>query len=160
VAINDRYSIIHVPVSGFSMCLLGNQTYTSFPLLYTLNSTISLEKSGVSTVQRNPNFSLFGRGILIGFVDTGIDYEHRAFRNSDGTTRIYSIWDQTLEGGAPPQGFNFGSEYKKHQINIALSAAAPTTIVPTRDDNGHGTMLDGIAAGTPNLAEAHHTLRQ
>ena len=152
-AINDRYSIYHVPVSAFSMCFLGDQPYTSFPLLYTLNSTISLEKSGVSIVQRNPNFSLFGRGILIGFVDTGIDYEHRAFRNADGTTRIYSIWDQTLESGSPPQEFTFGSEFKRHQINIALSTANPTSIVPTRDDNGHGTMLAGIAAGTPNRAE-------
>ncbi|WP_313582107.1 S8 family peptidase [Lacrimispora sp.] len=135
------------------MCALGIQPYSSFPLLFTLNSTISLEKSGVSIIQGNPNFSLFGQGILIGFVDTGIDYEHRAFRNADGTTRIYSIWDQTLEGGAPPQRFAFGSEYKKHQINIALSAANPTSIVPTRDDNGHGTMLAGIAAGTPNMAE-------
>lgn len=151
--INDRYSIFHMPVSEFDMCFLGIQPYTIFPLLYTLDSVISLEKSGVPFVQRNPYLSLFGRGILLGFVDTGIDYEHRAFLYPDGTTRIYSIWDQTLEGGVPPQGFTFGSEFKKESINFALKATDPSSIVSTRDDNGHGTMLAGIAAGTPNPAE-------
>ncbi len=142
-----------MPVSEFDMCFLGIQPYTIFPLLYTLDSTVSLEKSGVPIVQGNPNLSLFGQGILIGFVDTGIDYEHRAFLNPDGTTRIYSIWDQTLETGAPPQGFTFGSEFNEETINVALNVTNPASIVPTRDDNGHGTMLAGIAAGSPNLAE-------
>ena len=151
--INDRYSIFHMPVSEFAMCYLGIQPYAIFPRLYTLNSIISLEKSGVTAVQYHTHFSLFGQGILIGFVDTGIEYEHRAFLNPDGTTRIYSIWDQTLEEGVPPKGFTFGSEFNKESINFALSAINPAYIVPTRDDNGHGTMLAGIAAGNPNLAE-------
>ncbi|WP_313584640.1 S8 family peptidase [Lacrimispora sp.] len=142
-----------MPASDFDMCLLGKQQYSVFQQLFTLDSTISLEKSGVPIVQNNPYLSLLGQGILIGFVDTGIDYQHRAFRYSDGTTRIYSIWDQTLETGIPPQGFTFGSEFNKESINFALSTNNPTSIVPTRDDNGHGTMLAGIAAGSPNLAE-------
>lgn len=142
-----------MPISEFDMCFLGIQPYTIFPLLFTLDSTVSLEKSSITTVQHNPNLSLFGQGILIGFVDTGIDFEHKAFRNPDGTTRIYSIWDQTLQEGTPPQGFTFGSEYKKESINFALSTPSPKSIVSTRDDNGHGTMLAGIASGTPNLAE-------
>ena len=151
--INDRYSILHDPVSEFHMCLLGSQRYTIFPLIYTLNSTLSLEKSNVTTIQRNPNFSLFGQGILIGFVDTGIDYRHKAFLNRDGTTRIFSIWDQTLESGTPPEGFTFGSEFKKDTINHALNTIVPSDIIPTYDDNGHGTLLAGIAAGTPDPNE-------
>ena len=151
--IDEKYSIYHMPVSEFDMCFLGIQPYTIFPLLFTRDSIISQEKSGVPIVQQNPNLSLFGQGILIGFVDTGIDYEHMAFLNPDGTTRIYSIWDQTLEEGDPPHGFTFGSEFNKEIINFALRASNPTSIVSTRDDNGHGTMLAGIAAGTPNMAE-------
>ncbi|SEU25066.1 Subtilase family protein [Lacrimispora sphenoides] len=151
--INDRYSIYHIPVSQFNMCLLGDQQYSTFPLLFTLDSTISLEKSSITVIQNNPNFALFGQGILIGFVDTGIDYEHKAFLNPAGTTRIFSIWDQTLEEGDPPQGFTFGTEFKRESINLALRAINPASIVSTRDDNGHGTMLAGIAAGSPNPAE-------
>lgn len=151
--INDRYSILHEPINEFRMCLLGNLPYTIFPLIYTLNSTFSLEKSNVPTIQRNPHFSLFGQGVLIGFVDTGIDYKHKAFLNLNGTTRIFSIWDQTLGSGIPPDGFTFGSEYKKEVINLALKSIVPSDIVPTFDDNGHGTALAGIAAGTSDPNE-------
>lgn len=151
--INYRYSVLHVPASEFRMCLLGNQPYTIFPHIYTLNSTYSLEKSSVKPFQYNPNFSLFAQGVLIGFVDTGIDYQHPAFLNNDGSTRIQSIWDQTISDGTPPENFTFGSEYKKDSINSALLDYDPFSIVPTRDENGHGTMLAGIAAGSSNLGE-------
>jgi hypothetical protein len=150
--INDRYSVLHVPAREFNMCLLGHRPYSIFPNIFTLNSTYSLEKSSVKPFQYNPDFSLFGQGILIGFVDTGIDYQHPAFLNNDGSTRIQSIWDQTIEDGTPPENFTFGSEYSKDSINGALVDDDPLSIVPTRDDNGHGTMLAGIAAGTPDLS--------
>ena len=41
---------------------------------------------------------------MIGFLDTGIDYQNRVFRNLDGTTRIVGIWDQTIQTGRTPQG--------------------------------------------------------
>lgn len=151
--INRRYSVLHVPISEFRMCFLGKQPYTRFPHIYTLNSTYSLEKSSVKSFQYNPNFSLFAQGILIGFVDTGIDYHHPAFLNKDGSTRIQSIWDQTITDGTPPENFTFGSEYKKDSINSALLNSDPFSIVPTRDENGHGTILAGIAAGSPDLDE-------
>lgn len=151
--INDRYSVLHAPANEFLMCLLGKQPYSIFPHIYTLNSTFSLEKSSVKSFQYNPNFSLFGQGVLIGFVDTGIDYQHPAFLYNDGSTRIHSIWDQTMTDGTPPENFTFGSEYKKDSINMALIDNDPFSIVPTRDDNGHGTMLAGIAAGSPDLGE-------
>ena len=151
--INDRYSVLHAPASEFRMCLLGNQPYTIFPHIFTLNSTYSLEKSTVKSFQYNPDFSLFGQGVLIGFVDTGIDYRHPAFLNNDGSTRIYSIWDQSITDGTPPENFTFGSEYRKDSINNALMDHDPLSIVPTFDENGHGTMLAGIAAGSPDLRE-------
>lgn len=151
--INNRYSILHEPVDEFKMCLLGSLPYTIFPQVFTLNSTFSLNKSGVSLLQKNPNFSLFGQGVLIGFVDTGIDYQHEAFLNKEGLTRIHSIWDQTLQEGVPPKGYTFGSEFKKEDINTALKSTNPLSLVPTQDENGHGTLLAGIAAGSPNMAE-------
>lgn len=150
--INARYSVLHSPASRFSMCGLGNYPYHIFPTLYTLNSTVSLEKSNVITIQSNVNLSLFGEGVVIGFVDTGIDYLHEAFLNTDGSTKIFSIWDQTIETDAPPEGFTFGAEYDKNMINMALAAEYPFSIVPSNDENGHGTMLAGIAAGSQNPA--------
>lgn len=150
--INDRNSVIHLPGERFDMCMLGNRfPYHIFPSIFTLNSLVSLEKSGVNAVQRNPNLALFGQGVLIGFVDTGIDYRHEAFLNADGTTHLFSIWDQTIVDGTPPSRFNFGAEYGKQEINMALRDTDPLMAVPSTDENGHGTMLAGIAAGHPNL---------
>lgn len=148
--ITSRYSVLHAPAKEFGMCELGTYPYHIFPTLHTLNSIVSLEKSNIIAIQNNTNFALFGEGVLIGLVDTGIDYQHQAFLNRDGSTRIVSIWDQTIESDAPPAGFPFGSEYDKEMINIALRDDNPLAIVPSTDEIGHGTMLAGITAGSKN----------
>lgn len=78
----------------------------------------------------------------------GIDYGHPAFLNADGTSRIYSIWDQTIpignmKSGRIPDGFLFGAEYLRSNINEALMSDNPKNIVPSVDTNGHGTFLAG-----------------
>lgn len=98
---------------------------------------------------QEPPFSLFGRGILVAVIDSGIDYTHPDFRNPDGSTRIRAIWDQTIQGN-PPQGYVIGTEYTEEQINEALSQpteALTYQLVPSRDTSGHGTAVAGIAAG-------------
>jgi subtilisin family serine protease len=151
--INDRNSINHVSASDFRMCILDTYPYRMFPKIYTLNSTLSLEKSGIYNVRNLKNLPLYGQGILMAFIDTGIEYQHQAFLNPDRTSRIYSIWDQTIENGPPPAGFTFGTEYSKNLLNYALKQSNPYATVPTTDNNGHGTMLAGIAAGNPNRIE-------
>ena len=146
--INDRYSILHSPQETLDMCYLGAKPYHVFPTIYSLCSEISLESSGVSPIQSNPNFDLFGQGVLIGFIDTGIHYPHPAFLNPDGSSRILSIWDQTIENGGIRSDIPFGSEYDNDMINLALTDPNPLSLVPSTDEIGHGTMLAGIAAGS------------
>lgn len=92
--------------------------------------------------------SLSGRGILMGVVDSGVDYRHPDFQNEDGTTRILRLWDQSIPGN-PPRGYVLGTEYTSEQINeaLALPEAEGRTLVPSRDASGHGTAVLGIAAG-------------
>ncbi|WP_367566679.1 S8 family peptidase [Lacrimispora sp.] len=149
--LNFRHSLLHIPVGDGDPCVLGQYPYHSFPTLYIPTATISIEKSGIGTVQRNPFLSLLGRGIIVGVIDTGIDYSHQAFLNNDGTSRILSIWDQSVQTGVPPEGFTFGSEYLRESINIALRSDNPLDIVPTTDPVGHGTAIASIAVGRPNL---------
>ncbi|MDK2964608.1 MULTISPECIES: S8 family peptidase [Lacrimispora] len=146
--VSERFSLLHIPVVSQDPCDLGTRPYNFFPSLYTLESAVSLEKPVISSVQQKSNLNLTGEGVLIGFIDTGIDYTHMVFRNSDNTSRIYSIWDQTIQEGTAPDGFTFGSEYNKDQINEALSAPQPLSIVPSIDSNGHGTAIASIAAGS------------
>ncbi|MDD3795139.1 MAG: S8 family peptidase [Lachnospiraceae bacterium] len=148
-AASGHYAILNAPLKDFppDITALG---YFTIPKLLTLQDTLSLEASGILQVQTQPFLNLKGKGTLIGFIDTGITYTHPAFRNPDGTTRILGIWDQTIQSGTPPLGFLYGSEYSKEQIDQALLSVDSTDIVPSVDENGHGTALAGIAAGGVN----------
>ena len=147
--LTERNSVLSVPRTGNDPCQLGIYPYHYFPSLFTLESVIGIEKSGIGNVQRNPFLGLFGSGILVGVIDTGIDYRHTAFRNTDGTSRILSIWDQTIQTGTIPENFPFGSEYSRETINQALVSETPLDIVPSIDTNGHGTAIASIIAGRP-----------
>ena len=46
-------------------------------------------------------YNLFGEGVYVGIIDSGIDYSHPDFRNEDGTTRIVVLWDQTIARNHP-----------------------------------------------------------
>ncbi len=85
-------------------------------------------------------YNLFGEGVLVAVIDSGIDYSHPDFRNEDGTTRIAVLWDQTISGD-PPVGYDTGTLYTQEQINEALRTPMPErlSIVPSTDLSGHGT---------------------
>lgn len=144
----DNIASVYTPISNVPDNFIHIYGYGAYPNLYGLLDIQSLEASGISRIQAIPTFSLSGQGVLIGVVDTGIDYTHSAFKYADGTSKIYSIWDQSIPSdNSFPQGFSFGTEYTKEQINEALKNENPKSVVPSVDDNGHGTALAGIAAG-------------
>lgn len=104
--------------------------------------------SCMTSVQIRPP-KLYGTGVLVAIIDSGIDYANLDFRNADGTTRIYALWDQTIPGN-PPEGYVQGTEYTQEKINEALQQENRTErmkIVPSEDRSGHGTAVAGIAAG-------------
>ena len=98
---------------------------------------------------QTPRFRLTGKGVLVGIIDSGIEYANMDFRNEDGTTRIQYLWDQTLKGNAPA-GYSIGTEFTKGQIDEALAqtdVGMRRNLVPSFDTSGHGTAVAGIAAG-------------
>ena len=98
--------------------------------------------------------AITGAGVIIGSVDTGIDYEHLDFRydadgnGSEESTRILAIWDQTY-------GLLGGAEYTQDDIEADLAAGyGPMQgVVRQSDTNGHGTHVMGIAAGDGSSSE-------
>lgn len=111
----------------------------------------SKEASCITQVQRNEpgNLQLTGRGVLIGIVDSGVDYRHPAFLTADGKSRILRLWDQSIPGN-PPEGYATGTEYTNEEINEALSLSVQEgrRLVPSEDGSGHGTAVLGVAAGS------------
>lgn len=93
---------------------------------------------------------LFGNGVLVAIIDSGIDFENNDFRNMDGSTRILKLWDQSIEGN-PPVGYEIGTEYTREMINESLQSGQ--RLVPSRDVSGHGTAVAGVAAGNGRNSE-------
>lgn len=115
---------------------------------------VGRQVSCIDIVQDMP-LSLRGKGTLIGIVDSGIDYENAEFRNEDGTTRIVSLWDQSVNG-RPPAGYLAGTEYTREQIDAALATEDKEVrrqMVKTSDVSGHGTAVAGIASGNGRGSE-------
>lgn len=142
---NTHLAMIHLPVD--SMKNVAMFAYNSVPKVYGLMDSTNMDISGITRVHNQPYLSLRGANILVGLIDTGIDYTHPVFRYADGTTRIAAIWDQTINNGLPPRYTDYGTEYTSEDINRALASEQPETIVPSKDTNGHGTFMAGIAAG-------------
>jgi subtilisin family serine protease len=154
IRINDILSSVYVPIQQVPADALNVYGYKVLVRLFGLMDTASLEASGITRLRNIFGLGLRGQGVLIGFVDTGIDYTHKAFQYADNTSKIVSIWDQTIQSDNAPEGFFFGTEYTREQINNALKSTEPRTIVPSTDENGHGTFLAGTAAG--NLDNENH----
>lgn len=145
------YNLIYVnrtEVPPFSRDLYA---YVNTPNLYGLMQTefdpVSLNVSGIAQIQRPP-LSLSGRGVIIACIDTGIDYTLDIFKDINGDSRILAIWDQEDQTGNSPEGFLYGSEYTREQINEALRSDNPYEIVPSRDELRHGTSMMSVAAGS------------
>ncbi len=125
---------------------LGADFLTVYPQLLTPLGEAANTAAGIYQAQKQPYLGLRGKDVIIGFVDTGIDYTKDAFRYEDGSSKIKYIWDQTIPGN-PPANIRYGSVYTRERINEALSTENPASIVPTKDTHGHGTFLASVAAG-------------
>ena len=152
--IDDGYGVANVRRSMFPPMSIGYYGYSAIPVLYGLMQTgeivfdpENLAQTGSIRVQ-NPPLSLQGAGVVLGFIDTGIRYELDVFRREDGSSRIMALWDQTIQDGEPPEGFLYGTEYTRAQIDRALQTEEPTLLVPSADTNGHGTQMASVAAGS------------
>lgn len=150
--VSRQFAVLHIPMDDLESPMnFSYYTYSAIPKLYSLLDTDSMEASGILPASRIPAFGNQGQGVLIGFVDTGIDYQNPLFRKEDGSSRILGIWDQTLETGVldPVNGFQalYGTQYSREEIDQALAAPDPLALVPSADENGHGTFLASVAAG-------------
>lgn len=157
--ISEQYAALTIPPENVKNLLGYTQVeYMETPKRMVYNIFSSMQQSCIKVVQNNPTYNLKGEGVLLGIIDSGIHYAHPDFRNEDGTTRITSIWDQTISGN-PPAGYIVGTEYSREQINEALSFPTKEQqlkIVPSTDTLGHGTHVAGIAGGNGRASQGRN----
>ena len=148
-----NYAIVTIPVNQV------NNLYNYKEVEYfepsknvTPNGTLKTEMGTTEILPiKSTEKNLNGKGVIVGIIDSGIDYIHKDFINNDGTSRIIYIWDQSIDGNNP-KGFIHGSEYTSNDINKAIKESEPYSILPSQDLIGHGTAVTGIAAGNSGIA--------
>ena len=153
VELQNEYAIITIRESEIeNLAQIPEIEYIEKPKRLFFQVANGRRVSCIDAVQ-DARFGLYGQGVLIAIIDSGIEYENEDFRNEDGSTRIRALWDQSLapgEGRIPPEGYAIGAEYTAEQINEALNQSTlmdRRRIVPSEDISGHGTAVAGIAAG-------------
>ncbi|MBS1806809.1 MAG: S8 family serine peptidase [Acidobacteria bacterium] len=98
--------------------------------------------AAIKAPEARATLNMTGRNVVIGLIDSGIDWRHGDFRTADGKTRIKALWDMSDNSGTGPNGV--GRIYSETDINAALQTSG---VVNERDLNGHGTHVAGTAAG-------------
>ncbi|MFB3789529.1 MAG: S8 family serine peptidase [bacterium] len=99
----------------------------------------SIPEAHVDQIWNQLGINNRGAGVLVGIIDSGIDYRHGDFRTTDDLSRVLAIWDQLDSSGTPPAGFTYGTFWNKNTLDQKTC-----THVPRRF---HGTHVAGIAAG-------------
>lgn len=117
------------------------------PSKYVLQDISPSSVDNISAIKINPYLDLTGRGVLIGMVDTGIDYLNEEFIREDDTSRVVNLWDQSIQDMSDTSVY-IGRTYSTEEINNAIKAYRnnqdPYAIVPSKDEEGHGTKMAGI----------------
>ena len=147
-AINEIFGILYVPLENTGELEITGTSYNSIPKCYTYMDMEAAGASGITRLHDHPYLKLRGKGTAVAVIDSGIDYQNEVFRNAGGS-RIAYLWDQSLEDEADTGSAKvpYGRLFRKKDIDLALDSENPFSIVPSRDTNGHGTALAGIAAG-------------
>lgn len=139
------FGILSLKYSEISkLSLVKGIDYIELPKIVSTTDFQSNSSSCVPEVWNNYNLS--GKDVLVGFIDSGIDYTHPAFIDNLGLTRIQYIYDLS-------QG---GIVYDKASIQKAIESPNPLEVVPVEDSSGHGTHVAGIACGGGKINKLYY----
>jgi len=159
IILNNLMAVIYVENNFDEQKLSNLKTISWWEISNPMSSLINITNNstqgesvrsaaGTDYIYNNPYITPTGENVLIAIIDSGINYLHPDFINPDQTTKIVSIWDQESTAKEAPQGYLFGSEFTREEINEAIRQNNPTLSI---DEIGTGTIAAGIAAGLGRL---------
>ena len=147
--VDDQWLVAHSRLPDDRDFNISDLGYYTIPKLYGLMDTSSIDAVNATNITSQPFLNSKGQGVIVGIIDTGIDYLSENFCDTAGNTRIMAIWDQTLEYRQNLY-VNYGRIYEQAEINTALEAYRnglnPYDYVGTTDITGHGTFMAGVIA--------------
>lgn len=156
--INNQYLIAYVQPENAGIEEYLSYGYEYIPDIYGLMENVAIEATNTNLIRSLPGLGMTGEGTVVTIIDTGIDYTMDIFRRPDGSTRIKYIWDMgadnnnTSDSGEAVNSlqspYGIGRLYDEQQINAALKSDNPFSVVSGYDENGHGTFLASVAAGS------------
>lgn len=85
--------------------------------------------------------SYTGKGVVLGYVDTGMDFNHGDFIDSNGNTRVIRYWDQqaVFDPIRTPVKYGYGQVFDSSDINFGPQ--------PDYSGSGHGSTVSGTGSG-------------
>ncbi|MGG5463242.1 S8 family peptidase [Clostridium sp. B9] len=152
--IDDTYAVLSMKDVDYDKTIqdIKGLVFIELGGIYTLSTTSPLEASKAQTFHKSSYLQLTGKDVIVGIIDTGIDYLNEEFMTKDGKTRILKIWDQGIRSDRYPKNMFYGTEYNQNEIDAAIDLSRrggdPYTIVPSKDEVGHGTEMSCIIAGS------------
>lgn len=159
IVLNEELAVLYVDDDFNERLLETIDNITWWQIAQPMSSLIQLSQgvsggetvssaAGTSYIDNNPFINPNGKGVIIAIIDSGIDYLHPDFIDSNNNSRIISIWDQNESTNPSPEGMSFGSEFTREDLNNAIRNNNDNL---SKDYIGTGTFAAGVAAGNGDL---------
>ena len=146
-----RYIMVSTPIDVVNkIAALKDVTYISKGPSVCLKTLVSREVTGVNKILQGTEGlpqAFTGKGVVVGVIDDGFDYQHPAFKDAEGNLRIKALY-------IPGRSRSEGEEAVTMLDGTELAGKAYTTpeeILAQESDNkkaSHGAHCAATAAGT------------
>ena len=159
IILNNKLAVLYTPLDFDSTIL--NDIYEiswyneSTPMSSLIDITNYIEAgegvrkvTEVDYIYNNEYNDTTGKGVIIANIDSGVSYLHPDLIREDGSSKIMRLWDQEGSINPPPEGYLFGSEFSREELNAAIARNDGSL---SRDDVGTGTMAAGITVGSGRI---------
>lgn len=146
----NNLTILFASANNYPPFSVANYGYNVIPKCYMPLSLEALEASGILQVRQTPSLALDGEGVLIGFVDSGIDTTHPAFLDESGRSRVVAVWNQNYQEGMEELLNNQNPEMPQVDYGRVYSGD-DIALYGNGDETGHGTYVASVAAGSDRV---------